>query len=282
MDWLPHVVIKAEHDACAKTATTALRTLHVGFPDQTATVHLISQNPTIIKYVKQLCTAGGHKLIQYGSSVRGAQLNYKLVKNSRLPIVLIRGTVVFYDDMSDYSTTKLFGGDTLPCRYMFKGNDKVVIMSGIEKSIVFVAQPQKLCAEVDCITSLWSADDEGPNQRGSQKWGQQWVIKDGIAYEQESGVFNLMYHWDKSQFSNFNKKTASKYESVFAGNNFPDMVEVLNKNGEETDHIIKYVDCALNDDWDGIRGARDTLLDNLKETVIKSVSYTHLTLPTKA
>ncbi|BCU98430.1 MAG: hypothetical protein CM15mV22_0620 [Eurybiavirus sp.] len=38
---------------------------------------------------------GGHKLIQYGSSVRGAQLNYKLVKNSRLPIVLIRGTVVF-------------------------------------------------------------------------------------------------------------------------------------------------------------------------------------------
>ena len=40
MDWLPHVVIKAEHDACAKTATTALRTLHVGFPDQTATVSL--------------------------------------------------------------------------------------------------------------------------------------------------------------------------------------------------------------------------------------------------
>ncbi|BCU98428.1 MAG: hypothetical protein CM15mV22_0600 [Eurybiavirus sp.] len=46
------------------------------------------------------------------------------------------------------------------------------------------------------------------------------------------------------------------------------MVEVLNKNGEETDHI-KNIDCALNDDWDGIRGARDTLLDNLKETVIK-------------
>ena len=31
-----------------------------------------------------------------------------------------------------YNTTKIFGGDTLPCRYMFKGNDKVVIMSGIE------------------------------------------------------------------------------------------------------------------------------------------------------
>ena len=269
MEWLPHVVIKAEHDACVKTATTALRTLHVGFPDQTATVHLISQNPNIIKYVKDLCAKGGHKLIKYGSSVRGAQLNYKLVKNSRLPVVLIRGTVVFYEDMSDYNTTKIFGGDTLPCRYMFKGNDKVVIMSGIEKSVVFVAQPQKLCAEVDCITSLWSADDEGPNQRGSQKWGQQWVIKDGIAYEQESGVFNLMYHWDKSQFANFNKKTSSKYESVFAGNNYPDMVETLDKNGEETDHIIKYINCALNDDWDGIRGARDTLLDNLKETVIK-------------
>ena len=37
MDWLPHVVIKAEDDACVKTATTALRTLHIGFPDQTAT-----------------------------------------------------------------------------------------------------------------------------------------------------------------------------------------------------------------------------------------------------
>ena len=80
MEWLPHVVIKAEHDACVKTATTALRTLHVGFPDQTATVHLISQNPNIIKYVKDLCAKGGHKLIKYGSSVRGAQLNYKLVK----------------------------------------------------------------------------------------------------------------------------------------------------------------------------------------------------------
>ena len=100
MDWLPHVVIKAEDDACVKTATTALRTLHIGFPDQTATVHLISQSQTIIKYVKELCAANGHKLIQYGGNVRGAQLNYKLVKNSRLPIVLIRGTVVFYEDMS--------------------------------------------------------------------------------------------------------------------------------------------------------------------------------------
>lgn len=269
MDWLPHVVIKAEHEACAKTATTALRTLHIGFPDQTATVHLISQSQPIIKYVKELCVANGHKLIQYGGSVRGSQLNYKLVKSSRLPIVLIRGTVVFYEDMSGYNTKKLFGGDTLPTRYMFKGNEKVVIMSGIEKSVVFVAQPQKLCAEVDCITSLWSADDEGVNQRGSQKWGQQWVVKDGIAYEQESGVFNLMYHWDKSQFSKFTKTIAAKYESVFAGNNFPDMVEMLEKNGEQTDHIIKYVDCALNDDWDGIKGARADLLDNLKDTVIK-------------
>ena len=69
MDWLPHVVIKAEHDACVKTATTALRTLHVGFPDQKATVHLISQSQPIIKYVKELCVAKGHKLIQYGGSV---------------------------------------------------------------------------------------------------------------------------------------------------------------------------------------------------------------------
>lgn len=269
MDWLPHVVIKAEHDACIKTATTALRTLHIGFPDQKATVHLISQNPAIIKYVKGLCANSGHKLIQYGSTIRGAQLNYKLVKSSRLPIVLIRGTVVFYDDMSDYNTTKVFGGDTMPCRYMFKGNEKIVIMSGVEKSVIFVAQPQKLSAEIDKLTSLWSADDEAPSQRGNKKWGQQWVIKDGIAYEQESGVFNLMYHWDKSQFTNFNKKTASKYESVFAGNNYPDMVELLQKNGEGVDHIVKYINCALNDDWEGIRGARDELLDNLAETVIK-------------
>ena len=100
MDWLPHVVIKAEHDACAKTATTALRTLHVGFPDQTATVHLISQNQNIVKYVKDLCVQGGHKLHRYAHT-SGSQLNYQLVKNNRLPIVLIRGTVVFYEDMSD-------------------------------------------------------------------------------------------------------------------------------------------------------------------------------------
>ena len=265
MEWLPHVVIKAEDDACVKTATTALRTLHVGFPDQKATVHLISQNPNIVKYVKDLCVKGGHKLNRY-AHVQGSQLNYQLIKNNRLPIVLIRGTVVFLEDMSDYSTTKLFGGDTLPCRYMFKGNDKVVTMSGIEKSIVFVAQPQKLCAEINCLTSLWSVDDD---PKDTQKWGQQWVVKDGIAYEQESGVFNLMYHWDKSQFANFNKKTSAKFETVFAGNNYPEMVKQLESNGEETGHITKYIDCALNDDWDGIRGARDTLFDNLKETVIK-------------
>ena len=140
-------------------------------------------------------------------------------------------------------------------------------MRGIEKSVVFVAQPQKLCAEVNCLTSLWSGDADDP--KDTQKWGQQWVVKDGIAYEQESGVFNLMYHWDKSQFTNFNKKTAAKYESVFAGDNYPDIVATLKKNGEETEHITKYIDCALNDDWDGIRGAREALLDNLKETVIK-------------
>ena len=77
-----------------------------------------------------------------------------------------------------------------------------------------------------------------------------------------------MYHWDKSQFSKFTKTIAAKYETVFAGNNFPDMVEMLEKNGEQTDHIIKYVDCALNDDWDGIKGARADLLDNLKDNFI--------------
>ena len=48
-----------------------------------------------------------------------------------------------------------------------------------------------------------------------------------------------------------------------------DVQLIVNKNGEGVDHIVKYINCALNDDWEGIRGARDELLDNLAETVIK-------------
>ena len=40
---------------------------------------------------------------------------------------------------------------------------------------------------------------------------------DGKIYNQTSGIFNMLYNYDKSYMTNFSKKTASKYETVFGG-----------------------------------------------------------------
>ena len=38
MDWLPHIVVKAEDDVSIPTSVTALKTFSTGFPDTKATV----------------------------------------------------------------------------------------------------------------------------------------------------------------------------------------------------------------------------------------------------
>jgi|TARA_B000000557_G_C20743549_1_gene429680 hypothetical protein len=269
MDWQPHIVVKADNSSVVKTATTALRTLNVGFPGKKAIVHFIGTNLDVTKEIKSQCGKGGHKFVQYPPSIRQSQLHHTICSNSRLPVVLIRGTVVFYEDMTDYSTTKLFGADFQPKRYMYKGNDKVITLGGVEKSVIFVPEPVKLVGKVEEITAVWRS----PAQRSlpiekRRWWDSQWMIMDGVCYQQQSGIFNLIYHWDKKLVADFNKKTAAKYESVFAGNDYPDMFKAMDENGEDTSLIRKYINAALNDDWKTIKGSKKKYLDSIKDTVI--------------
>ena len=100
MDWQPHIVVKVEHDSAVKTATTALRTFDTGFPGKKAVVHYIGTNVEARKTIEAWCGKGGHKMVSYLPSARQSQIHYAIIKNSRLPVALIRGTAVFYEDMT--------------------------------------------------------------------------------------------------------------------------------------------------------------------------------------
>ena len=111
MDWLPHIVVKADQDAVPSTAASALKTFDIGFPSHKATVHYVGTSPAVKSFCEKWCTEGGHKFIAYSQNIRQSRLHYMICKSSRLPVVLIRGTAVFYGDMSEYSLpkTKVFG-----------------------------------------------------------------------------------------------------------------------------------------------------------------------------
>ena len=51
--------------------------------------------------------------------------------------------------MSDYSTTKLFGADTLP---EWNLTDKVINLKSIEKTVIFVAKPMEVIGTLNEIT----------------------------------------------------------------------------------------------------------------------------------
>ena len=40
------------------------------------------------------------------------------------------------------------------------------------------------------------------------------------------------------------------------------------KNGEDTTIIMKYINAALNDDWDAIKGSKQAYLEDLQETIV--------------
>ena len=268
MDWHPHIVVKVESDCCTPTSTTALKTFHLGFPNKKATVHFIGSSVVAERYIKDWCAKGGHKMIKYPSTTRQSQVHYKLIKNSRVPLVLLRGSAVFYNDLSGYTTTKLFAGWTLPKRYTLRGDTNRINLGGIDKTVMFVADPIKVNAKVEELSKYWNAKEVNPESKHVKKWDAQWAIMDGKIYQQESGVLNLLYAWDKSLASTFSSTTTDKYETVFAGNNYPDMIEWMEKNGEDTSHVMKYINAALNEDWDTIKGAKKAFLDNLKDTLV--------------
>ena len=256
MDWSPHIIVKAEDAQSVSTSVTALKTFDTGFPDTKATVHCIGNNG--LDFCKQWAAKGGHKLINHVISTEKSQLHYEILKRTRLPVALIAGTTVFYEDMSDYSTTKLFGADVIPA---FDLTDKIINIESIEKTIIFVAQPIKVIATLNEITKDLLYTQVSTEGKNSQVWKNQTVVMCGKVYKQTSGIFNMLYNYDKSYMTNFSSKTASKYETVFGGTSISNTMSKLESVGRDSEKMMPYINAALNDDWEGVKGYRKVFLE---------------------
>ena len=255
MDWSPQIVVKAEDDVSISTSVTALKTFATGFPDAKATVHCIGRKGHT--FCKQWAKDGGHSLLNYPSTTKSSQLHYEIVKRTRLPVALIAGTTVFYDDVSDYNTTKVFGADIVP---QWNKTDKIINVESVEKTLIFVAKPTQVISTLNEITKYTSTYTalEG---KESFKWGSQQIVMGGKIYYQGSGIFNMIYNYDSSLMSNFNTVTASKYETVFGGGSIPRQMKSLEDTGHDTKKLMVFVNAAVNEDWEGVKGYRKTFID---------------------
>jgi len=258
MDWSPQIIVKAEDTQSVPTSVTALKTFDTGFPDTKATVHCIGSHA--LDFCKQWAAKGGHKLINHVISTQKSQLHYEILKRTRLPVALIAGTTVFYEDMSDYSTTKFFGADVIPA---FDLTDKIINIESIEKTIIFVAQPIKVIAALNEITKDVMYTPVSTEGKNSSVWNNQTVVMCGKVYKQTSGIFNMIYNYDKSYMANFSSKTASKYETVFGGNSISSTMKMMESIGKDTSKFMPYVNAALNDDWEGVKGYRKVWIDSI-------------------
>ena len=255
MDWSPQIIVTAKDVQSIPTSIAALKTFDIGFPNQKATVHCVGKLP--LKVVNEWANKGGHKVIEHVKSASKSQLHYEIVKRTRLPVALIAGTTVFYDDVSDYTTTKLFGADTIPA---WEVNDFITNIKSVEKTIIFVAQPVKVISKLEEICKYISSHvaTEGKN---SMRWGSQAVVMCGKIYRQTSGIFNMLYNYDPTLMTNFNHKTADKYESIFGGDGITDVMGKLDLIGKDTSKIMEHINAGLNDDWEGVKGMRKDFLD---------------------
>ena len=86
---------------------------------------------------------------------------------------------------------------------------------------------------------------------------------DGKIYHQTSGIFNMLYNYDKSYMTNFSKKTASKYETVFGGNSISSTMKMMESTGHDTSKFMPYINAALNEDWEGVKGYRKVFIDSI-------------------
>ena len=258
MDWSPQIIVKAEDAQSVLTSVTALKTFDTGFPDTKATVHCIGNSA--LDFCKQWTAKGGHKLINHVVTTQKSQLHYEIVKRTRLPVALIAGTTVFYEDMSDYTTTKLFGADIIPAINL---TDDIINIESVEKTVIFVAQPVKVLSKLNeiMLPVTSSIATEGKN---SHVWGNQTVVMCGKIYKQTSGIFNILYNYDKSYMTNFSSKTANKYETVFGGTCVTKAMGKYEAAGADTSTLMPYVNAAMNEDWDGVKGYRKTVIDSIK------------------
>ena len=257
MDWSPQIIVKAEDAQSVPTAVTALKTFSTGFPNTKATVHCIGNYA--IDFCSKWVAKGGHKLIKHVISTNKSQLHYEIVKRTRLPVALIAGTTVFYEDISDYTTTKLFGADIIPS---IDVGDKIINIQSVEKTIIFVAQPTKVISTLEEICKYISSHvaTEG---RNSMRWGSQAVVMCGKIYRQTSGIFNMLYNYDPSLMTNFNHKTADKYETVFGGSSISSLMGKMESIGKDTSKFMPFINAAMNEDWEGVKGYRNAFIDSI-------------------
>ena len=94
-------------------------------------------------------------------------------------------------------------------------------------------------------------------------WGAQAIVMDGKVYHQTSGIFNMLYNYDKSLFTNFTKKTAEKYATVFGGGSISSTMKKMEATGHDTSKFMKYINAALNEDWKGVKGYRKVFIDSI-------------------
>ena len=210
-------------------------------------------------FCKSWTTEGGHTLLDYSSTIKTSQLHFEIVRRTRLPIAIIAGTTVFYEDVSEYSTTKLFGADTVP---EWNLTDKIVNIESVEKTLIFVAKPTAVIATLNEITKFISssAEVEG-NDNG--KWGGQSIVMGGKIYRQTSGIFNMLFNYDHSYMANFSSKTSDKYQTVFGGSSISSTMANLEATGHDTSLYMPFVNAALNEDWEGVKGFRKVFIDSI-------------------
>ena len=263
MDWSPQIIVKAEDAQSVPTSVTALKTFDTGFPDTKATVHCIGSYA--LDFCKEWAAKGGHKLINHVISTHKSQLHYEILKRTRLPVALIAGTTVFYEDMSDYSTTKLFGADILPA---FDLTDKIINIESIEKTIIFVAQPIKVIAALNDITKDLMYTPVSTEGKNSKVWHSQTVVMCGKVYQQTSGIFNMLYNYQSPDdttsirfMDNFSSQTANKYETVFGGTSISKTMGMVEAAGRDSEKMMPYINAAMNEDWEGVKGYRKVFLE---------------------
>ena len=272
MDWLPHIVVKADQDAVPATAASALKTFDIGFPGHKAIVHYVGLSDAVQKFCENWCAKGGHKFVKYDNKIRQSRLHYAIVRNTRLPVVLIRGTAVFYGDMSEYSLSKgkLFGGYIWPsyAAQPINATKKLIRLSAVDKTIIFCGEPIKALNVLNEITK-WDRPDAAGEASGAKKWDGQTIVMNGEVYQQESGFFNMLYQWDPKLFSKFNKQTFENYETILHGNSISTVHATLAELPEQEKIVMGAINSALNEDYDSLKGIMKTSLDSVKGYVVK-------------
>ena len=95
------------------------------------------------------------------------------------------------------------------------------------------------------------------------KWGGQSIVMNGKIYHQASGIFNMLFQYDKSYMTNFSKKTADKYETVFGGSSISSLMGKMESIGKDTSKFMPFINAAMNEDWEGVKGYRNAFIDSI-------------------